>query len=99
MQSLVSENILFFNSINWNYLEYYSIEDAYNNFILTQNILMDMYIQPNMVTILARYLLRDPWMTSSHTSPKLFHKCMKKIRTDHAHINYIKYKNVYNTVK
>ena len=52
---------------------------------------MDMYIQPNMVTILARYLLRDPWMTTSRTSPKLYHKCMKKIRTDHAHINYIKY--------
>ena len=38
-------------------------------------------------------------MTSSRTSTKLYHKCMKKVRTDPSYIKYIKYRNLYNTLK
>ena len=65
---------------------------------------MDMHIPKKRVTIPARYIIRDPWMskglmTSSRTSTKLYHKCMNKLRTDPAYLNYIKYRNVYNTLK
>ena len=66
-------------TINWNYLKSYSIEDAYNDFISKLNELMYMYIPKKRVTILARYIIKDPWMskgltTSSRTSTKLYHK-------------------------
>ena len=38
-------------------------------------------------------------MTSSRTSTKSYHKCMNKLRTDPAYLNYIKYRKVYNTLK
>ena len=36
-------------TINWNYLKSYSIEDAYNDFISKLNGLMDMHIPKKMV--------------------------------------------------
>ena len=38
-------------------------------------------------------------MSSSRTSVKLYHKCMKKARDHPALVKYIRYRNLYNSLK
>ena len=98
----VTHLIQVLETINWNYLKSYSIEDAYNDFISKLNELMDMDIQKKRVTIPARYITRDPWMskglmTSSRTSANY----IINVWYNHAYLNYSKSElvTVYNTLK
>ena len=90
--------------IDWNCLEHSTTDDAYNIFIQQLNNIMDVCIPNKKVVIPSRFVIRNPWMTkglvtSSRTSTKLYHKCMKKPRTDPLYIKYIKFRNCYNTLK
>ena len=87
--------------IDWNCLEHSTTDDAYNTFIQQLNNIMDVCIPKKKVVIPSRFVIRNPWMTkglvtSSRTSTKLYHKCMKKTRTDPLHIKYINFRNCYN---
>ena len=66
--------------------------------------LIDTYLPTKTTTINPRFIIRDPWMTkglmsSSRTSVKLYHKCMKKARDYPAFVKYIRYRNLYNSLK
>ena len=91
--------------IDWNCLEHSTTDDAYmyNTFIQLNNI-MDVCIPKKKVVIPSRFIIRNPWMTkglvtSSRTSTKQYHKCLKKPRTDPLCIKYIKFRNCYNKLK
>ena len=71
--------------IDWNCLEHSTTDDAYNTFIQQLNNIMDVCIPKKKVVIPSRFVIRNPWMTkglvtSSRTSTKLYHKCMKKTK-------------------
>ena len=86
--------------IDWNCLEHFTTDDAYNTFIQQLNGIMDVCIPKKKVVIPSRFVIGNPWMTSSRTSTKLYHKCMKKPRTDPLYIKYyIKFRNCYNKLK
>jgi len=81
-----------------------NVNERFVDFIDKLDTITDLYAQLKQVKIPHKYIIRDPWMTlglftSSRTCTKLFHKCIRKIRTDETYKNYTRYGNIYNKLK
>ena len=90
--------------MNWEYLNDMDVNEGFKDFTDKLNTITDLYAPLKQVRIPHKFIIRDPWMTrglltSSRTCTKLFHKCVRKIRTDETYKNYIRYRNIYNKLK
>ncbi len=89
---------------DWDYLNNLDTEEAFNSFTSILNELIDEKTPIKYVTIPAKWVIKDPWITpgilkSSSTLDKLYAKCVKKSRTGPAYLRYIKYRNNFNRIK
>jgi hypothetical protein len=89
---------------DWDYLNNLDTEEAFNSFTSILNELIDEKTPIKYVTIPAKWVIKDPWITpgilkSSSTLDKLYAKCVKKSRTGPAYLRYIEYRNNFNRIK
>ena len=82
--------------MNWGHLNDMDVNEAFNDFTDKLNTITDLYAPLKQAKIPHKCIIRDPWMTqglltSLRTCTKLFHKCIRKMRTDETYINYTKY--------
>jgi hypothetical protein len=90
---------------DWNILDNMSIDDAYTFFIHTLTTILNELAPVREIKIPTKYVIRDPWLTkgllkSSRTRQKLYKKyILNKTNTTNLHEKYVKYRNLYNSLK
>lgn len=89
---------------DWEYLNNMETDDAYNEFTIEVNKLLDNYAPEKTTVIQPKYVIREKWMTrglmrSSNTLNKLYRKCCKKPKIHPTYVKYITYRNCYNKLK
>jgi len=80
------------------------VRGAFKDFTDKLNTIADLYAPLKQVKMPHIFSIRDPWinrglLTSTRTCTKLFHKCVRKIRTGETYKNYTRYRNIYNKLK
>lgn len=92
------------NNIDWSYIERLEINQAYDEFMKHFKNLIDIYAPEKTITIPARYVMREAWMTkgilaSSLNCNKLYRKSLQKPKDHPFHAKYVTYRNLYNKIK
>jgi hypothetical protein len=90
--------------IDWTYLSNLTINEACESFQTKIHDAIDFFAPMKSITIPAKKVITQPWMTpgllkSSRTLNRLFKKSIGKPKHDPKHIEFVKYRNMYNTLK
>ena len=99
------ENIkLYLEDNDWRQLEDMDPNEGYNLLTSTISDALDIYAPLKMITIPAKYVITEPWMTkglmkSSRTCDKMYSKVIGLSKDLERYIRYKKYRNTYNSLK
>ncbi len=90
--------------LNWNDVSTMDANDGYDFIVKKIQHVMDTIAPKTLLTIDPSKIIREPWMTpglikSSKTCDKLFSKLAKLDKHDIKHIEYKKFRNMYNRLK
>ena len=77
---------------------------AYNILVEKITETLDIHAPEKLVTISPKYIIREPWMTSgllksSMTCSKMYKKVLGKNINDPKYLEYIEFRNKYNSLK
>lgn len=90
--------------INWTQLHDMDTNKAFEFFIETLNNILDTYAPEREITVKPNNMIREKWMTkgllkSSKTCEKLYKSAINLPKTNQKHLEYIKYRNLYNKIR
>ncbi len=90
--------------ISWDYLNDLDTESSFETFTKRVTDILDKHAPIVTKKIPPKYVIREPWMTpgllkSSFTSSKLLKKSLTKSKNHPCHVNYVQYRNKYNSLK
>ena len=99
----ITRLIAHLNSFNWENLNMFQVEEAFENFMCTLNTGLDNIMPIKEKLVKAKKIIREPWMTKSlyncsRKCKKLYSKWVQN-RTDITEIAYKNYRNTFNSVK
>ena len=89
---------------DWTNLETMSVDESFSTMNDTILEVLDMCAPEQQVTISAKYVYKEKWMTkglfkSSCTNTKLYKKSIGKPKSHAACIRYVTYRNLFNKIK
>ena len=89
---------------DWNVLNGQGVNESYNTLVTSINESLDKHAPLKKVTIPAKYVINEPWMTkglikSSSTCDKLFSKVVGLDKDSEKYTKYKQYRNLYNSLK
>ena len=89
---------------DWSILNGQDVNESYNILVTSINKSLDKHAPLKKVTIPAKYVINEPWMTkglikSSSTCDKLFSKVTGLNKDSDKYIKYKQYRNLFNSLK
>ena len=101
--NLESINRLLYDT-TWACLDNMTVDDSYNYVVRTINNCIDLVAPERTKTITNKRIPKEPWMTSgllksSSKCDKLYRKVIGRDKNDKKYLDYIKYRNTYNSIK
>ena len=97
----IKENII---NVDWNVMDNMNIDDAYEYFVTELTSIIDTYAPLREVTIPAKKVLREAWMTtallkSSQECSKKYNSVVGLNKNSEEYVDYLTYRNTYNKLK
>ena len=92
-------------NISWDDLdEQRTANDSYTMFMDTFTQTLDLHAPVKTVSIPYKAIIREAWMSngllkSSRTRDKLYKKCLGKSKKDKIYVQYVTYRNIFNSLK
>lgn len=89
---------------SWEFLSTDTIHKATEEFIAVINKAIDLHTTEKCITLSPKSIKREKWMTkglikSGRTEQKLFRKQIGLAKNHPSHVKFIKYRNMYNSLK
>lgn len=103
-EAVIEETKVYLDNIDWDYLHTMPINDAFENFNVCINDILDKTAPKKKISVPLTTKIRDPWMTKELMSmskqvSKQYRKCVGKSKTTEIYQNYTACRNRFNNLK